>query len=150
MPRSLTVEERNKIKNLQVSNSIYRKKVKELVETMVLLKEKIEHLEKEMENQMGEELQKSEIELTKLTGTIENYAGKIHYIESRIAEKEHQIDEIKNTSIREDEIVIKSWDPNDPEFQKKFAIANAELDAKITRSKGSKKTKQNNNMTEDF
>lgn len=149
MSRPLTTEERNQIKNLQVSNSIYRKKVKDNLEKITLLQTKLDVIKHQMENQLGEELAKSEFEADQVKGDVESLIGKIAYIESRIRDKEFKMDEIRNTAAREEEKVIRSWDPNDPEFQKKFAAADAELDAKIAKNKSKNKTSAKGKLVND-
>lgn len=143
MSRKLTPEERNKVKNLQVSNSIYKKDITKLVEQMKSANNELEDLKVLANTQLGEELQKTEQRITQLESEIGSIVGKIKHKEGRIAAKEAEIEAIKTVAAREEETVIESVDMNSPE---KIAEREAKLAAKeaAKAAKKNKRTKKEN------
>jgi len=147
MSRSLTDQERNKIKNLQVSNSIYRKQIKTHLSTIEELKKQKDPLVKGLPNLLGEEHQKAEREINRIDGEINQKLAKIAYIEARISEKESQVEEIKNKAAQEEEPVVGPvLDASSKEFQEKYALPKEDPEEikprKRTPSKKEKKNKE--------
>jgi chromosome segregation ATPase len=143
MSRKLTAEEKNKVKNLQVSNSIYKKDIKKLVDELNVLNPQLADLKAKQPDLLGEEEAKVSQAITQLEATIGAKCGKIKYIEGRIAEKENKIEEIKTTALREEETVVEISDPNDPEV---LAKREAEKEAKRKKqeaAKAARKAKRN-------
>jgi predicted nucleic acid-binding Zn-ribbon protein len=156
MSRSLTKDEKNKVKNLQVSNSIYKNDIKKLLTEIQDLEKHRMELEGKLGIAMGDEYNRVETDLEKINGDIKLKTGKIAYIEGRIKVKEQQIDDIKNIAAREEEQIVKIWDPNSPECRAKFGEAMEELNEKIepkkkkTTEKKPKSNKPVGDPTKDF
>lgn len=121
MSRSLTPEEKNQIKNLQVSNSIYRRQVKELVEEAAKLQTKRDQIQSQMDDLTGEELTKTTTEIESINAELKQKVGQIAYKEARINEKSIEIDNIKTKAVREEEEPTgPAIDVNSPEFRERF------------------------------
>lgn len=138
MSRNLTAEEKNKLKNLQVSNSIYRRDINDLLIDIAVYEEKLKVLrEKEKVAVLDEQLQLSRT-IEQFEAEVGRKTGQLKHKEGRIAAKTAEIEEIIRLSMTREDQVVESYNPNDPAI----LAAKAEAAAKKEAAKPKKEKKE--------
>ena len=114
MSRNLTDKEKNQIKNLQVSNSIYKRDIKDLIMEIGSLQQQLEKKEAMEKTAVLDEQLMLSREIEQLKAEIGRRTGQIKHKEGRIAAKEAEIEEIQRASMLREDVVVESYNPNDP------------------------------------
>ena len=143
MSRSLTPAERNKVKNLQVSNSIYKKDIRNLNADIEALKVELAEVTAKEVDLLGEAAKTALDQIIQIKSSIVSKEGLVAYKEGKIASKEVEVEDIKTTAMREEDEGTDHYDPNSPEnIAKKNAIAakrEANIEAKRANGRRVKK-----------
>ena len=125
MSTMYTPEEKNKIKNLQVSNSIYRREIKDLLNEISTLNLELVALEeKEKSAVLDEQLELSR-KIEQVKALVGRKTGQIKHKEGRIAAKEAEIQDIQTLGMTREDVVVESYNPNDPALLAEKAVAKA-------------------------
>ena len=140
--RTFTPEEKLAVKNLQVSNSIYRSDIKKLVESNEAMQAELDSLKVREPELLGEEHKDVSLRIAHLESTIASNVGKIAYKQDRIAEKEVKLEAYFNLAAVEEERIIESFDPNSPQRITRQRIISEEAKAAEEDKKAAKRRKK--------